>query len=189
MGLLRSRSRSQRRFKMSVNVCLDNIFWITKHFVTKVGMVMQHHEPESCGNVLLLLLFLQGQGHGEGSYDQNLTLSSILSELLIPWQPNLVWWYIIISQSATQKNWFIVFYVKVTVRAYIIKIWLFLLYLLNCWSVCNVDECFSGWYLLNHRTFCDQIWYGDAASWARVMWKILLLLLLLSRSRSQWGLI
>ena len=36
--------------------------------------------------------------------------------------------------------------VKVTARAYIIKIWLFLLYLLNCWSVCNqtwFDNIFS----------------------------------------------
>ena len=27
----------------------------------------------------------------------------------------------------------------------------------------------SGRYFLNHRTFCYQIWYGDAASWASVM--------------------
>ena len=46
MGLLCSRSRSQRMFKMSVNVCPNDIFWITEHFVTKFGMVMQHHEPE-----------------------------------------------------------------------------------------------------------------------------------------------
>ena len=32
-----------------------------------------------------------------------------------------------------QKNWFTVFNVRVTARAYITKIWLFLLYLLNCW--------------------------------------------------------
>ena len=36
-----------------------------------------------------------------------------------------------------QKNWFTIFNVKVTARAYIIRIWLFLLYLLNCWSICN----------------------------------------------------
>ena len=41
-----SRSRSQRRFKMSVNVCSDDIFWTTEPFVTKLGMVMQQHEPE-----------------------------------------------------------------------------------------------------------------------------------------------
>ena len=54
--LLSSRSRSQPRFKMSVNVCLDDIFWITEHFVTKFGMVMQHYEPESRGKMWLLLL-------------------------------------------------------------------------------------------------------------------------------------
>ena len=37
--------------------------------------------------------------------------------------PNLVWLcIIIISQNVMQKNWFTVFNVKVTVRAYIIKI-------------------------------------------------------------------
>ena len=36
-----------------------------------------------------------------------------------------------------QKNWFTIVIVKVTARAYMINIWLFLLYLLNCWSVCN----------------------------------------------------
>ena len=75
---------------MSVNVCLD-IFRITEHFVTKFGMVMQHLEPEChaekkfCG-----CCYLQGQGHSEGSYDENITLSTIFSKLFIPWQPNLV---------------------------------------------------------------------------------------------------
>ena len=46
IGLLHSRSRSQQRFKMLVNVCLDDIFWTREHFVTKLGMVMQHHDPE-----------------------------------------------------------------------------------------------------------------------------------------------
>ena len=87
MGLPRSRSRSQRRFKMLVNVCSDNIFWTTEHFVTKPGMVVQHHKPE--------------------------------------------------------KNWFTVFNVTVTVRAYIIKILLFLLYLLNCWPICNLTWFYS----------------------------------------------
>ena len=35
------------------------------------------------------------------------------------------------------KNWFTVFNVKVTARAYRIQIWLFLRFLLNCGSVCN----------------------------------------------------
>ena len=59
MGLLRSRSRSQRRFEIIVIVCLDDIFWITEHFVTKSGMVMQHHEPEChVGNLFIYLMFL-----------------------------------------------------------------------------------------------------------------------------------
>ena len=56
MELLLSRSRSQQRVKMSVNVCFDDIFYITEHVVTKFGMVMQHHEPEACRIWLLLLL-------------------------------------------------------------------------------------------------------------------------------------
>ena len=84
VGLLRSRSRSQQRFKMLVKVCPDDIFWTTDHFDTKLDMVMQHHEPDC---------------HAE--------------------------------------YWLAVFNVKVTARAYMIKIWLFLLYLLNCWSLCN----------------------------------------------------
>ena len=151
MGLLCSQSRSQQRFKMSVNVCPDDTFWITEHLATKFGMVMQHHEPESCGH-FCCCCYLQGQGHSKGSYHQNMTLSTILSELLIPWQPNLVWWYIIKSQSVLWKKKLIsAFRLKVTVK------------------VQNVSECVSGWYLLNCRSFWYQIWYGNAASWVRVL--------------------
>ena len=44
--LLHSRSRSQQRFKVSVSICPDNIFWTTEHLVTRLGMMMQHCEPE-----------------------------------------------------------------------------------------------------------------------------------------------
>ena len=43
---LHSRSRSERRFKMPMYVCPDDIFWTAEHFVTKLGMVMQHHKQE-----------------------------------------------------------------------------------------------------------------------------------------------
>ena len=80
---------------------------------------------------------------------------------------NLVYLCDIISQSVMQKNWLTVFSVKVTLtaRAYIIKIWLFLLYLLKCWSVCH------------------QTWFDGTASQARVSCGKMRLLL--SRSRSQ----
>ena len=46
IGLLCSRSQSQRRFKMLVNVWLDDIFWTAEHFVTRLYMMMQQHEPK-----------------------------------------------------------------------------------------------------------------------------------------------
>ena len=177
MGLLCLSWRSQRRFETSVSVCPDDTFWITEHFVTKFGMMMQHREPELCGHFCCCCYF-QGQGHNKSSYDQNMALSSIISELLIPRQhqsvrwkkkergllhsgsrsqrrvrmlmfvqiissipskilfSNLVLWFIIMSQSVMQKDWFAFFKVKVTARAHTIKVWPFLLYLLNCWSFC-----------------------------------------------------
>ena len=87
---------------------------------------------------------------------ESLCLSVLLSMCLIvsaqyllncsKFIPNLVWLCIIMRLCVMQKNWFTIFSVKVTVRAYIIKIWLFLLYVLNCWSVCN------------------QTWFGSTAS-------------------------
>ena len=56
-------------------------------------------------------------------------------------KPQLILWCIIMSWSVMQKNWFPIFKVKVTERAHVIKIWQFLLYLLNCWSFCN-QTCF-----------------------------------------------
>ena len=155
MGLLCSRSRSQWWFEMSVNVSVDNIFWITAHFVTKFGMVMQHHQPESYGHFVVVAIFK----------------------------------------------------VKVTARAHIIKIWLFLLYNLNCWFLgnlgliihhqkpvcpvkkngllhsgsrsqqrvkkCNFFQMISS---KNHQTFCFQTWYCDSSLWVRVSCKKIYLL-------------
>ena len=73
-------------------------------------------------------------------------IHSVLPELHNHFGPDLIWWCIIMRWCVVQKNWFTIFNVKVTARAYIIKIWLFLLYLLNCWSSCN------------------QTWFDSAAS-------------------------
>ena len=51
-------------------------------------MVMQHHELESLADKIVC--YLQGRGHSEDSYDQNMTLSTISSEMLILLQQNLV---------------------------------------------------------------------------------------------------
>ena len=52
---------------------------------------------------------------------------------------NPTWYCGVVSWGCVscRKKRFIISDVKVTARAYIIKIWLFLLYLLNCWSVCD----------------------------------------------------
>ena len=54
-------------------------------------------------------------------------------------------------------------------------------------KVQNSSECSSGRYLPSCRTFCNQTWYGDATSWAKVSCKKIGLLS--SSSGSQWGLI
>ena len=74
---------------MSVHVC-SHIFLTTEHFVIKFGMVMQHHEPECHSEKFFFFSYFQGQVHSKGSYEQSMTLSTIYSELLIPWQSDLV---------------------------------------------------------------------------------------------------
>ena len=54
-------------------------------------------------------------------------------------------------------------------------------------KVQNSSECSSGQYLLSFWTFCNQTWYDDATSWAKVSCKKIGLLS--SNSGSLWGLI
>ena len=56
------------RFRMPVNVHLDDISSAAEPSVTKLGMVMQHHGP-TCHSRRLVCC-LQVQGHSEGSFDQ-----------------------------------------------------------------------------------------------------------------------
>jgi len=57
-------------------------------FVTRLGMVMHHHELEF--NTKQFLCYVQGQGHSEGLYDPNVPISTISSELVVLLQPNVV---------------------------------------------------------------------------------------------------
>ena len=52
----------------------------------------------------IIMSWIVNQNFFFWSYGQNMTLSTITSELLILWQPNFVWWYSIISQSVLWKN-------------------------------------------------------------------------------------
>ena len=70
--------------------------------------------------------------------------------------------------SVMQKSSFTIFYVKVTVGACSVENLITMFKVKITAKIQNVSECLSGWYLMNHRTFCNQTWYGGATSWARV---------------------
>ena len=166
IGLLCSRSRSQQNFKMSMNVCPDDIFWIAEPFTTKLGMVMHHYEPDCLSKRLVCCL--QGQGHNNII---KIWLFNILSELLILLQAKLG---LMVHHHKVDCLW---------------KDWIALL-----WSRSRSQKRFRipvnvhlEWYLLSCWTFCNQTWYGDATSWAKVSCKKIGLLS--SSSGSQWGLI
>ena len=74
----------------------------------------------------------------------------------------------IVSAQYLLKNLFTILNVKVTVRAYIIKIWLYLLYLLNCQSVCSLT------------------WLDSTASEARVSCGRIALICSISRSQQRF---
>ena len=56
------------KFKIPVNVYLDNISSTAEPFVTKLGMVMHHHGSEC--HAMRLVCCLQVQGHSGGSYNE-----------------------------------------------------------------------------------------------------------------------
>ena len=156
------------------------------------------------------------RSRSQQNFKMSMNVQMIFFESLNLLLPYLVWWCIIMSQIVFQKDWFAVFKVKVTVKNNMFKICLFniwtadpfasklglmahhhrvdcLVKRLDCSAVVKVTEkaqnfsdCSSEWYLLWCWTFCNQTWYGDAASWAKICKKIGLLS---SSSGSLWGLI
>ena len=70
-----------------VDVYPEDIFETAEPFVTELGIVMHHHEL-GC-HAKRFVCYFQGQGHSNGSYDQNVTVSTIFSELLILFLQNL----------------------------------------------------------------------------------------------------
>ena len=71
------------------------IVWIAQSFVTKLGMVVHHHELEILVEKLVKVTVR--------AYLIRIWLSAIDSEQMILLQPDLVWWCIILSQSAQWK--------------------------------------------------------------------------------------
>ena len=76
-------------FKKLMNVCPDDIFWSIKQFTTKLGIVMHHYEPDCL--LKRLVCCLQGQGHSEGSYNQNMTIYVFWSADVLSSRPRSQW--------------------------------------------------------------------------------------------------
>ena len=106
IGLLFSRSRSQQRLVWSNCGSFYYILWTTVSFASKLGFVVDFHKPE-----YLMKKFdcsVQGQGLSKMSKCQWMNVQAVSSEPLNLLLPNLVWWYIIMSQIDFQNNWFVV---------------------------------------------------------------------------------
>ena len=85
VGLLCSRSMTQPRLKVSVNVSLDDILCIAEPFVTKPSMVRHHYQCEKWVSI-----FKDKVTVTEFRFIQsNMTISIICSELLIFWGDQL----------------------------------------------------------------------------------------------------
>ena len=71
-------------------------------FLTKLGVVIHHHEPEC--QVKRLLCCHQGQRHSEGSYfNRNMTFCYLLNYWTFCSQ-TLVWWHMIMSWLVSWKD-------------------------------------------------------------------------------------
>ena len=62
-------------------VCMIQISLTAQPFLTKLGMVVYYHGVEC--HAEKLVHYLQFQGHSKGLYNQNMTISTITSELLV----------------------------------------------------------------------------------------------------------
>ena len=125
IGLLCSRSRSQQRFKMSVSICQDNIFWTikvpVKAHIIKIWLSIISSE------LLILLLPYQVWWctiiNLSVLWKDWIALFSVfwtISSELLDVSPNLVQWCIIKDQSVMQKNWFAItiYMAKVALRVH-----------------------------------------------------------------------
>ena len=122
MELLCSRSKSQWGFKM----CQYLPGWYLQNHGTFCQQTWYDDEVSwarvSCRKKKRKILVIPRSRSQWGliwsKYD-----SMVFAELLIHLQPNMVWWYVIGSQSALWRNWITAFKVKVTVKGQYVSIW------------------------------------------------------------------
>ena len=108
-----ARSRSQWRVKTSMFVQMMSSKPLNIYYQTWYGDT----SPWARVHAKRLVYYFQGQGLSKGSHNQNMTVPTISAELLILLLPNLVGWYITISQNVLWKKWIIAFKVKITVKS------------------------------------------------------------------------
>ena len=145
--VLFSKSSSQRGLTWAKYGSFYYIFWTVDSLAFKLGLMIHHHKPECpVKNIRLLPSGSRSQWRVKMLVFVQMIFSKPPNILF----PNLVLWCIIMSRRVMQKDWFAIFKVKVTASAHMIKIWQFLLYLLNCWSFC-----YQTWFNSNnHKPMC-----------------------------------
>ena len=97
---------------------------------------MEVYYHETMCHAEKLVHYLQCQDHSEGLYNQNMTISTISSGLLVTKLGLILQYH---KPECPVEKWITAFKVRVTVK------------------VQNISNCLFG-YLLNHRTFCYQTW-------------------------------
>ena len=107
-----------------------DIFCTTEHFVTKHGVVMQHHKPECCVKNWIIAIKIKVTASVRMSVCVQMIYSKLTNILL----PNLVLWCVIMSQSVMQKGYLL--FTRSRSQQGFIWSWQFVLYFLNCWSFC-----------------------------------------------------
>ena len=157
VGLLFSSSRSQQRLMWSDYDSFYYIFGTADPSATRLGSIVHYHKPECL--MKKLDIWVQAQGHSNIFNCQWMFVQMVSSWLFSRFLDSLV----------KRLDYAVVVKVRVTGK------------------VQNYSECSFWRYLLNCQTFCNQTWYCDASSSARVPSKMVGLLS--SRSRSHWQLI
>ena len=78
---------------------------------------------------------VQCRSHSDGSDLGLMFVRTISSYPLNLFLPNILW-CLVISQRCKGQRWAPIIKVNITVRAQIIEVWPFIIYILNCWSFC-----------------------------------------------------
>ena len=138
-----------------MNHCLDDIFWATEDFVTKLSIVMQYHEPECRAEQFVC--YFQCQGHSEGSYDKNMTFYSVswtaysLAGKLVLMVHYRKWEYLVkkigLLHSSSKSQW----------RLEMSFIFVQLISI----QLPNINQTWYGWSILMSQSVMQKDWFAS----------------------------